>query len=224
MEMHDRGTAATNEQIKEHHFSEGPEHPLKGVVLSRALKRIYSYANCNMSSAEQAVFGQLMMAHEAEIYRHAHEPRHALANVTREARLPVHKVALYVYEHMLAMDDLGDTIKNVTQTQGCVKRHADHIFDILKHRGLIELASLPDRDALGRFQRSKSSSAEAQSQSIRLTQKGRAICAEVMEANERQKDDRWHRRKEIQRENAKATNRRRRGKGTSKQPSTLQQI
>ena len=121
MEMHDRGTAATNEQIKEHHFAEGPEHPLKGVVLSRALKRIYSYANCNMSSAEQAVFGQLIMAHEAEIYRPDHEPRHALSNVTREARLPVHKAALYVYEHMLAMDDLGDTIKNVTQTQGCVK-------------------------------------------------------------------------------------------------------
>jgi len=208
----------TNAQIKDHHFAGGKEHPLKGVVLTKANKRTYSYGNPTMSSAQEAVFGQLMCAHEAEIYRVAHEPRHSLSIDTKEARLPVHKAALRVYEHMLAMDDFGDTIPNVARSQECIRRHVDCVFDILKHRGFIELAETPDRDELGRFLRSSSSGAEAKSQMIRLTKKGRMTCEEVVAANERQKDDRYHRRKEIQKANAAATNRRRR------RPRALQSI
>lgn len=208
----------TNAQIKDHHFAGGKDHPLKGVALTKASKRTYNYGNPTMSSAQEAVFGQLMCAHENEIYRVDHEPRQALSIDTKEARLPVHKAALRVYEHMLAMDDFGDTIPNVARSQECIRRHVDCVFDILKHRGFIELAETPDRDALGRFLRSSSSGAEAKSQMIRLTKKGRMTCEEVVAANERQKDDRYHRRKEIQKANAAATNRRRR------RPRALQSI
>ena len=126
------------------HFGEGAAHPLKGVKLTGYWKHLFSFRNrgsklAPMTSAEETVFGQLIAAHEAEIYRPEPEPRHSLTAVTREARLPVHKAALRTYEHMLLMDHLGDTVQNVATSQLCVKRHVQHIFDILKQLSLIHI-------------------------------------------------------------------------------------
>ena len=165
-----------NREAKFHHFGSAPPHPLKGVVLSGYWKHLFSYRNrgsklAPMTQAEETVFGQLIAAHEAEIYRPEPEPRHSLTAVTREARLPVHKAALRTYEHMLLMDHLGDTVQNVATSQLCVKRHVEHIFDILKQRDFMEPAESKDM--------------------WRLTPKGRANCGHVIDAKERERDERY---------------------------------
>lgn len=171
---------ANNKQIKEHHFAGASPHPLKGVKLSGYWKHLFSYRNngsklAPMSRAEETVFGQLIAAHEADIYRPEHEPRHALSSVTREARLPVNKSAIRTYEHMLLMDHLGDTVANVATSQLCVKRHVQHVFDILKMRDFIEPA-----ESAGMW---------------RLTPRGRANCGHVIDAKERERDERYMRQK-----------------------------
>ena len=158
------------------HFGEGAAHPLKGVVLSGYWKHLFSFRNrgsklAPMTRAEETVFGQLIAAHEAEIYRPEPEPRHTLTAVTREARLPVHKAALRTYEHMLLMDHLGDTVQNVATSQLCVRRHVEHIFDILKQRDFLEPA-----ETEGMW---------------RLTPRGRANCGHVIDAKERERDERY---------------------------------
>jgi len=169
---------ANNKQIKEHHFAGAAPHPLKGVVLTGYWKHLFSYRNRNskqapMTRAEETVFGQLIAAHEAEIYRPEPEPRHTLTAATREARLPVNKSAIRTYEHMLLMDHLGDTVQNVATSQLCVKRHVQHIFDILKMRDFIEPA-----ESAGMW---------------RLTPRGRANCGHVIDAKERERDERYMR-------------------------------
>lgn len=161
-----------------HHFGSAPPHPLKDVKLTGYWKHLFSYRNrgsklAPMTRAEESVFAQLIAAHEADIYRPEPEPRHSLTAVTREARLPVHKAALRTYEHMLLMDHLGDTVANVATSQLCVKRHVQHVFDILKQRDFIEPA-----ETEGMW---------------RLTPKGRANCGHVIDAKERERDERYMR-------------------------------
>ena len=74
-------------EAKFHHFGSAPPHPLKGVKLTGYWKHLFSYRNRNskqapMTRAEETVFGQLIAAHEAEIYRPEPEPRHTLTSVT----------------------------------------------------------------------------------------------------------------------------------------------
>jgi len=162
------------------HFGEGAAHPLKGVVLTGYWKHLFSYRDikskqAQMTRAEETVFGQLIAAHEAEIYRPEPEPRHTLTAATKEARLPVHKAALRTYEHMLLMDHLGDTVQNVATSQLCAKRHVEHIFDILKMRDFIEPAITEGM--------------------WRLTSRGRANCGHVIDAKERERDERYMRNK-----------------------------
>ena len=169
-----------NKQVKEHHFAGASPHPLKGVKLSGYWKHLFSYRDIKskqapMTQAVETVFGQLIEAHEAEIYRPEPEPRHTLTAATKEARLPVHKAALRTYEHMLLMDHLGDTVQNVATSQLCVKRHVEHIFDILKMRDFIEPA-----ETEGMW---------------RLTSRGRANCGHVIDAKERERDERYLRNK-----------------------------
>ena len=153
------------------HFGEGGAHVLSGVKLSARSKRTYSYSNPAMSKAQEIVFGGLIAAHEAEIYRVEPEPRHSLSAATSAARLPVHKSALRVYEHLLLMDELGDTVINIARAQAVLRRHVDHVFEVLKQRNFLE----PALDE-GMF---------------RLTPLGRSNCGHVADAKERDRDARY---------------------------------